>query len=101
MSIELQAFLALEDDEFRKPGTKMWDLLEQSNGGIKINKKLSFYCGDAAGRKNGKHKDFSDSDLKFGLNVGIEFLTPENLYLGDKQKVTVQGFNPKSIAEEG
>jgi hypothetical protein len=39
--------------------------------------------------------------LKFGLNVGIEFLTPENLYLGDKQKVTVQGFNPKSIPENG
>ena len=79
----------------------MWDLLEGNNGGVKIDKKVSFYCGDAAGRKDGKHKDFSDSDLKFGLNVGIEFLTPENLYLGDKQKVTVQGFNPKSIPENG
>jgi bifunctional polynucleotide phosphatase/kinase len=49
----------------------MWDLLEQHNGGIKIEKSLSFYCGDAAGRKNGKHKDFSDSDLKFALNLGL------------------------------
>lgn len=71
--------------------------MEKSNDGIIIDKKMSFYCGDAAGRKNGKQKDFSDSDLKFGLNVGIEFLTPENLFLGDKDKVTVQGFNPKSI----
>ena len=76
MEISIQAFLALEDDEYRKPGTKMWDLLEKNNDNIKIDKKLSFYCGDAAGRKNGKHKDFSDSDLKFGLNVGIEFFTP-------------------------
>lgn len=79
--------MALEDDEYRKPGTKMWDLLESNNGGIKIDKKKSFYCGDAAGRKTATHKDHSDSDLKFGLNVGIEFLTPENLYLGEKDKV--------------
>ena len=72
----MQAFLACEDDQYRKPGTKMWDVLEKNNGDIKVDKKLSFYCGDAAGRKTGKHKDFSDSDLKFGLNVGLEFLTP-------------------------
>ena len=54
----------------------MWELLEKNNGGIAINKVKSFYCGDAAGRKDGKHKDFSDSDLKFALNVGLEFLTP-------------------------
>ena len=65
----------------------MWELLESNNGGIKIEKVKSFYCGDAAGRKDGKHKDFSDSDLKFALNVGLEFLTPENLFLGEKEKV--------------
>lgn len=49
----------------------------------------SFYCGDAAGRKAtaGRKKDFTDSDLKFALNVGIEFKTPENLFLGDKTKI--------------
>ena len=71
MDIEMQAYLALEDDQYRKPGTKMWDLLEAHNDGILIDKTKSFYCGDAAGRKDGKHKDFSDSDLKFGLNVGV------------------------------
>jgi len=30
----MQTFLALEDDEYRKPGTKMWDLLLTNNGGI-------------------------------------------------------------------
>jgi bifunctional polynucleotide phosphatase/kinase len=49
----------------------MWDVLVRNNGGVKINKEKSFFCGDAAGRKNGKVKDFSDSDLKFALNVGI------------------------------
>ncbi len=28
-------------------------------------------------------------------------MTPENLFLGDKTKVEVQGFNPKSIPENG
>ena len=59
----MQVFLAIEDDEYRKPGTKMWTLLENHNDGVKIDKLESFYCGDAAGRKDGKHKDFSDSDL--------------------------------------
>lgn len=41
----------------------MWDCLEKHNDGLKIDKAKSFYCGDAAGRKDAKHKDFSDSDL--------------------------------------
>jgi bifunctional polynucleotide phosphatase/kinase len=50
----------------------MWVLLNEAhNGKIAIDLKSSFFCGDAAGRKDGKHKDFSDSDLKFALNVGI------------------------------
>lgn len=101
MNIEIQAFLAIEDDEFRKPSTIMWEVLENNNGGIKIDKAESFYCGDAAGRKSLKHKDFSDSDLKFSLNCGLKFFTPENLFLGDKEKVEVKGFNPNTIPEEG
>ena len=65
-------FIASSEDDYRKPGTSMWELLsDKQNGGVKINLKESFFCGDAAGRKDGKHKDFSDSDLKFALNVGI------------------------------
>ncbi len=36
------------------------------------------YCGDAAGRPG----DWSDSDLAFALNCGLQFLTPERLFLG-------------------
>ncbi len=59
--------------------------------------KKSFFCGDAAGRKDAKHKDFSDSDLKFALNVGIEFKTPEGLFLGEVENIEVKGFNPSSV----
>lgn len=59
---------------YRKPMTKMWD--DYVDG----NKKGSFYCGDAAGLPKRKinnmviPRDFSDSDLKFALNVGIRFM---------------------------
>lgn len=33
------------------------------NEGKIVNLKDSFFVGDAAGRVNGKKKDFSDSDL--------------------------------------
>lgn len=38
---------------------------------------------------------------KFALNVGLEFKTPENLFLGDEKKITVSGFNPANIPQAG
>ena len=77
IGVEMQVFIASHEDEFRKPGTAMWALLtDKFNGKVKVDLKDSFYCGDAAGRKDGKHKDFSDSDYKFALNVGLPFKTP-------------------------
>jgi bifunctional polynucleotide phosphatase/kinase len=44
---------------------------------------MSFFVGDAAGRsRKGTHKtDFSDSDLKFALNIGISFKTETEFFL--------------------
>ena len=43
---------------------------------VPADKGKSFYCGDAAGRVEGwkpkAKKDFSDSDRKFAMNVGIK-----------------------------
>ena len=54
--------------------------------GCDISMKESFYCGDAAGRPKTetRPKDFSDSDIKFAANVGLKFLTPEELFLDQK-----------------
>jgi len=71
---------ATATDGCKKPMTGMWELFtKELNGGIQINKKKSFYCGDAAGRPKTaeRKKDFADTDLKFALNVGLDFKTPE------------------------
>ena len=48
----IRAFAACQKDQFRKPCTGMWELMERSSG-VTANKEISFYCGDAAGRPGG------------------------------------------------
>lgn len=35
------------------------------------------------------------------MNVGIQFQTPEEFFLGEKQSVPKPEFNPKSLPKEG
>lgn len=76
---------ATQDNEYRKPLTKMWSLV---NG----DKDVSFFCGDAGGlpkrtiNKTIIDKDFSDTDLKFALNVGIRFMHRDEFIYGVKQE---------------
>ena len=74
VGIPMLFLAATASDEYRKPALGMWNHLFPKNSPHTYEKK-SFYCGDAAGRpaSAGKSKDFSDSDLKFALNIGIPF----------------------------
>jgi bifunctional polynucleotide phosphatase/kinase len=94
--VPIQAFVSTDYGFYRKPSIGMWYLLEQNNTNIPI--KESFYVGDAAGRPktSTKKKDFSDSDLKFSLNLGIDFYIPEEFYV-DNPKVFVPKKTPDSI----
>lgn len=69
---------ATMSDKYRKPATAAWDYFMKTHvtgKGKQLDMKKSFYCGDAAGRpkEDNKPKDFSDSDRKFAINVGIPF----------------------------
>mmetsp|Transcript_12415 Transcript_12415/g.17160 ORF Transcript_12415/g.17160 Transcript_12415/m.17160 type:complete len:118 (+) Transcript_12415:499-852(+) len=76
-------FGATHEDKYRKPATGMFDHFEENVNKKKVDRSKSFFCGDAAGRPATKDtaKDFSADDLRFALNLGIKFHTPESLFL--------------------
>jgi len=108
-------YVSKTHDLNRKPNIGMWiqmqrDLKEHFGSDIRISKK-SFYCGDAAGRTENstfqkkfypKSKvigDFADTDRKFALNIGIDFYTPEEFFLGEKpeENWSLSGFDPDNL----
>ncbi|KAG7388055.1 hypothetical protein PHYPSEUDO_013174 [Phytophthora pseudosyringae] len=109
LKLPMLVFLGTENDAMRKPRLGAWKEMVRvlsAQGEAAIDKEASFYCGDAAGRPKiaGRAKDFAATDYKFALNAGICFFTPEDLFLGTKQRIHTRpdtwelGFDPKSIA---
>lgn len=80
LNTEITVFCSLKNDLYRKPRTKLWDSF--INGDI----DKSFFCGDAGGLDN----DFSDSDLKFALNVGIKFIHRDEFIFNKKCNIIVK-----------
>lgn len=71
----------------RKPKTSGWRKFLQLTG---FDKPDVTYVGDAAGRVG----DFADTDLKFAINIGARFHTPEEHFLGHVLFPRVPKFNP-------
>uniref|UniRef100_A0A4W5M2X5 Polynucleotide kinase 3'-phosphatase n=1 Tax=Hucho hucho TaxID=62062 RepID=A0A4W5M2X5_9TELE len=90
LQLPVQVFVASGPGIYRKPVMGMWEhLCEKGNGGVAVDKSQSLYVGDAAGRPvnwapGKKKKDFSCSDRLFALNLGLQFHTPEEFFLGWK-----------------
>jgi bifunctional polynucleotide phosphatase/kinase len=107
IAIPIQIYASMGDGKARKPAIGMWELfLSTGNGGVEPDLSQSKYVGDAAGREKnwaaGKKKDFSDSDRKFAINLGISFQTPEEFFLGQKPVAfTLHGADPKLIKKDG
>eukprot|EP00300_Choanocystis_sp_HF-7_P015246 c18987_g1_i5.p1 GENE.c18987_g1_i5~~c18987_g1_i5.p1 ORF type:complete len:432 (+),score=108.96 c18987_g1_i5:42-1298(+) len=105
-NIPIQVLLATEEDAYRKPALGMWrHFTENMNGGVEVDLVKSFYCGDAAGRiagwAAGRKKDFSCSDRKFAVNIGLGFKTPEELFLGDEptDQFMWDGIDPRNLVK--
>jgi bifunctional polynucleotide phosphatase/kinase len=108
-------YAAKKHDMYRKPNTRMWkemkeDINEElglgeTNGKIKISKH-SFYCGDAAGRRERSlfriahgqkaEKDHADTDRKFAMNLKINFYDPEEMFIGEQaSEFVLTGIDPE------
>uniref|UniRef100_A0AAX7TG65 PNK FHA domain-containing protein n=1 Tax=Astatotilapia calliptera TaxID=8154 RepID=A0AAX7TG65_ASTCA len=88
-----QVFVATGPGIYRKPVMGMWNhLCEKVNARVfmlEVTCDLHL-CSDAAGRPENwalgkKKKDFSCSDRLFALNIGLQFYTPEEYFLGWKR----------------
>ncbi|KAJ2916023.1 hypothetical protein MD484_g4408, partial [Candolleomyces efflorescens] len=102
--VPFRLFAATVKDQYRKPMPGMWDELERlyAQDGVQIDKEESFFIGDAAGRIYSKtKKDFASTDRKWALNLNIQFLTPEEYFLGlaPHDNVELPGFNVSSLPD--
>ncbi|PVF98843.1 PNK3P-domain-containing protein [Serendipita vermifera] len=97
--IPFRVLAATDQDFYRKPLPGMWYAVQEiiKSHGINVSEPMAFFVGNAAGRKN----DHSGSDRKFASNVGIQFYTPEEYFLGGNPiHFELKGFHPSSIFVE-
>ncbi|KAK2846924.1 hypothetical protein Q5P01_009923 [Channa striata] len=104
LQLPVQVFVATGPGIYRKPVMGMWNhLCDEANDGVAVDKSESLYVGDAAGRPENwapgkKKKDFSCSDRLFALNIGLQFHTPEEFFLGWKcAPYNLPNFDPRKL----
>jgi len=101
LSIPIRIYISVQSGYFRKPLTGMWGLYKSQSQSTTSSSSVSqstvnsddFYCGDACGRKG----DFSNTDHLFSHNIGINFYTPEQMFL--KKKEHLEPLYPKYLAD--
>eukprot|EP00727_Mastigamoeba_balamuthi_P012198 m51a1_g7600 putative dna 3 phosphatase (486) ;mRNA; f:234084-236185 len=110
LGVPATALVATTDDVYRKPATEMWDyLVRNHSNGTQPDLAKCLFVGDAAGRPERKDKagnkvkkDFSCSDRKFARNIGIDFKTPEEFFLGEApEPFAADDFDPSAIPTNG
>ncbi|KAF8136117.1 PNK3P-domain-containing protein [Boletus edulis] len=97
--VPFRLFAACAKDGYRKPMPGMWYELERifKEHHVDIDKKTTFFVGDAAGRAH----DFTSTDRKWAMNIGIPFHTPEEYFLAlPKAPYKLPGFHVSSLPKK-
>ena len=102
LGVPLVALISTGTDEYRKPSVCAWEYVENVLGDCKSGRKQCLFIGDMAGRAKTKltKKDHTDTDLKFALNLGVQFHTPEEFFLGNfslKYEKEKFPFDPRTL----
>lgn len=84
LDFDISWVISTQYDIYRKPFPDSFNLFIKDFNNNLLDKTKSIYCGDACGRKT----DFSNSDLLFALNIGIQFMTPEELFFNKTDEDT-------------
>lgn len=109
LDLPTTVYAATGKDMFRKPRPGMWKEVCSDLGVSKddVDVKASFFVGDAGGRlalpasggRKATAKDFSCSDRNFAHNVGIQYQTPEEFFLGEEPREFQRDFDLASYPE--
>ncbi|KAG0245681.1 hypothetical protein BGX31_006677 [Mortierella sp. GBA43] len=104
LHLPMWIMISMQKDHNRKPMTGLWHWIEARflEDDVEIDRTVSYYVGDAAGRqdgwKAGAIKDFNNTDRKFAASLNIQFHTPEHFFLDQDcpdDKWTYGPFDPK------
>jgi DNA 3'-phosphatase len=82
LKIPIIVMAALKNDFYRKPFIGMWNKMKSLVHGY----TKAFYCGDAY-----ENKRFSD--IYFAKNIGIPFMTPESVFVPNRNDFKIVNFS--------